>query len=178
MASDVRSPTGDDATTGTWSTSPYWSKLDEYPTPDDGDFITCTALSGGRGRQTFTFTAFAIPAGSTAISVSVRTRDRKAASQGANVGAALKVGGTYYDAAGRNPAQAFTNYDDSWATNPKSAAAWTVDDVNGVGANGLQAFGVTTSDTTPNISSSQAFITVTYTPPVTAIAPPIGAQIV
>lgn len=161
MTTQQRYPTSDEATTGTWATAPFWSAVDDA---SDTDFITCTGLTSGRGRQTFGFSVFTVPAGATGISVAVNFRGKKAASQAANVGAALKVGGTYYNAAGRNPATSFTAYTDTWATNPKTAAAWTVDDVNGVGANALQAFGGTTSDTTPNVSVSSCEIVVTYTP--------------
>ena len=167
MASDLRRPTSDDATTGTWSVTPTspttkFDKVDEAVT-DDADFITCTALSGGRGRQTFGFSAFALESDATVQSVVVDFRGRKAASQAANVGGALKVLGLYYDAGGRNPAQSFTAYADTWATNPTTGLAWTPADINGTGAYPLQGFGVTTGDTTPNVSASQVSITVNFT---------------
>jgi hypothetical protein len=164
MPSVIKYPTSDEATVGTWTKSAgasYFGCVDETPA-SDVDYITCTALAGGRGRQTFGFAAFAIPAGSAQIQVHVYNRDRDASIAGSNVGGALKVNGTYYDAAGRDPTTAYVNYVDSWATNPNTGLAWTVDDINGAGANPLQAFGVTTNDTTPNVSCSQCYIEVVY----------------
>lgn len=164
MPSVIKYPTSDDATVGTWTKSTgasFFGCVDETPA-SDVDYITCTALAGGRGRQTFGFAAFAIPAGSAQIRVNVYNRDKDASSAVSNVGGALKVNGTYYDAAGTDPTTAYVNYVDSWATNPNTGLAWTVNDINGTGANPLQAFGVTTSDTTPNVSCSQCYIEVVY----------------
>jgi hypothetical protein len=163
MPSVIKYPTSDEATVGTWTKSTgasFFGCVDETPA-SDVDFITCTALAAGRGRQTFGYAAFAIPAGSVQIQVNVYNRD-KDASGVANIGGALKVNGAYYDAAGRDPSTAYVNYIDSWATNPNTGLAWTVNDINGTGANPLQAFGVTTNDTTPNVSCSQCYIEVVY----------------
>jgi len=163
MPSVIKYPTSDEATLGTWTKSTgasFFGCVDETPA-SDADFITCTALDTGRGRQTFGYAAFAIPAGSVQIQVNVYNRD-KDANGVANVGGALKVNGTYYDAAGRDPTTAYVGYIDSWATNPNTGLAWTVNDINGAGASPLQAFGVTTNDTTPNVSCSQCYIEVVY----------------
>lgn len=176
MATQTRYATADEAATGTWTVTPtspatHYDKIDEQGTPDDADFITGTGLTGGRARSTYTFTAFTVPTGSSSISVAVRRRSQ-AAGNGSEIHAsAIKVGGTYYDSAGANLGTTWTDADDTWATNPKSALDWTVDDVNGVGANALQAFGASSSDVTPNVRWSQVYISVTYTLPATTLTP-------
>lgn len=166
MATDSRSPTSDEATTaGTWtgSAGTRYTLVDDHPDATGADKLT---LSGsGSGNLTFGFTAFSIPAGSTALSVQVIYYDDKNASQGCNVGGRLKVGGNYYGATTHNPANGvFTLRTDDWANNPKTATAWTVDDVNGVGANALQAFGWVSTDTAPSIDLTSVIVQVTYTP--------------
>ncbi|MGE5716719.1 MAG: hypothetical protein ACM369_08735 [Acidobacteriota bacterium] len=53
-----------------------------------------------------------------------------------------------------------------WLTNPHSAAAWTVDDVNGVGSHAIAGFGLSTTDASPTITFSCILLEVTYDPPV------------
>jgi hypothetical protein len=85
----------------------------------------------------------------------------------ANTRAAIKAGGTLYGTtdAGADPTTSWADRSYAFATNPKTGVAWTVDDVNGVGDNALQAFGVNSTDSFPNISVSQCYAVVDYTPP-------------
>lgn len=170
MATQTRAPTSDEAATGTWSGSAgsRWTLVDDYPSVATNDLLT-----GGTTAAviTFGFSAFSIPAGSTDISVQVQYFDGEPSNGANNCGGRIKVGGTYYNAATHNPAgTAGTSRSDNWATNPKTAAAWTVNDVNGVGANALQAFGMNSTDSNPTWRFSSIQAQVTYTAPVSRTA--------
>jgi hypothetical protein len=162
-------PTGDGDRTATVTVYPAspttaYDKVDDpIGSPDDNStYIYLTAA----GRCLFTFTAFSVPAGAAVSRVSVFYRHKKTASQSCNIRAALKVGGSYYDTtdAGVNPTNGTwnsTTYD--YPVNPKTGVAWTADDVNGVGANGLQQFGLYSSDASPNPYVTAVYIEVAYT---------------
>lgn len=165
MATQTRAPTSDEAATGTWSgvAGSRWTLVDDYPDTGGADILT-----GGTTAAviTFGFSAFSIPAGSTGISVQVMYYDGEATTGANNCGGRVKVGGSYFNAATHNPAgTTYTSRSDNWATNPKTAAAWTVDDVNGVGVNALQAFGMNSTDSSPTWRFSSIQVQVTYTAP-------------
>ena len=48
----------------------------------------------------------------------------------------------------------------TYTTNPRTGNAWTIDDINGVGSNPLQGFGVYSSDANPQIRLTQVYATV------------------
>ncbi len=174
-STDTRVPTSDESNTGGFTTSPLWSKVDET-TPNDSDYIV--GVNNGGGHCTFGFSTFSVPGGSGISSVTVFYRAQDAAKGANNIRASLKVGGTYYDttATSNNPGSSFTTYSYAFATNPKTGIAWTVDDVNGIGANPLQAFGVASTDFNPDIQVSMVYMVVNYTssnpiPTTTSISP-------
>jgi hypothetical protein len=164
MATDTRNPTSEVAITGTWSGTNRHLLVDDYPADTTGaDKTTCSVA----GVALFGFTAFAIPAGSTSISVQVLYYDSKNGSSTSACGAAIRCNDTTNRlASSHNPANAnFTARSDNYATNPKSSAAWTVNDVNGVGTNGLTSFGLSVTDASPTIDLACIALQVTYTPP-------------
>jgi hypothetical protein len=169
VATDYRDPTADDAESGTWAGAApgtRYTLVDDYPDSSGADYLTHGTTAGSLTLNPSS--AFAIPAGATNISVQVLYYDQKTASQSCNIAARLKVGGNYYGAASHNPANGvWTSRSDNFATNPKTAAAWTVDDINGVGANALQSFGWVSTDANPTIKLASIRLQVTYTPPVT-----------
>jgi hypothetical protein len=118
------------------------------------------------------FSAFTVPANSTAISVQVLYYDFKNGSQGSVAGSCIRCNDTTNrnSATTHNPGNGNANIalrTDDYTTNPKSGAAWTVDEVNGVGPNGLTAFGVRVTDASPTVAFSSVQLRVTYTPPST-----------
>ena len=165
MTTQTRNPTSDEAVAGTWSGSAgtRYQAVDDHPDSAGADFL---AHGTTAGNLTFGFAAFNVPAGSTGISVDVLYYDAEPANGNNNSGARLKVGGAYYNSATHNPSgTGYTLRTKSWANNPKSGAAWTVDDVNGVGVNALEAFGLSSSDANPVYRVASAQLQVTYTEP-------------
>ncbi len=173
MATKTRNPTSDVSFTGTWTAAPRWSAVDDHP--DGGnpiaDGITHGTTTAGEGL--FGFTAFDVPPGSTNLSVQVIYYDFKNGTQACNIRARIRCNDTTgQDAPGgtHNPGNGNANIalrtDDYGTTNPKSGIAWTVNDINGVGTNGLTAFGVVSTDANPSITISSIIVQVTYSPPV------------
>lgn len=163
MATDTRNPTSDGTVTGTWSGSAgsRYTVVADYPD-------AAGRLTAGTATSTiqFGYSAFTVPAGSTSISVQVQYYDGEAANGTNNVGGRIVVGGTAYNATTHNPSGTTgTARSDNWATNPKSTVAWTVDDVNGVGTNALQGFGINSTDSNPTFFIGSIRLQVTYTPP-------------
>lgn len=176
-ATQTQRPTGDNSSTGSWSVypaSPYYNKVNEPTADDDGSYIWATAV----GRNLFNFPSFSIPAGATISQLSITyVYERRQGGQTSNIRSALLVGGVNYDTV--DPGVTPPPNPDPWPSrtynyteNPATpGSAWTVDDINGVGTNELQAFGVYTSDVTRNPYVTQVYATVTYTVP---NSPPIG----
>jgi hypothetical protein len=160
------------AVTGTWSGTSRHLLLDDHPdsTNPAADVTTCS----GAGALVMGFSAFDVPANSTSISVQVLYYDFKNGSQGSVAGSLLRCNDTTNrnSSATHNPGNGNANValrTDNYATNPKSGAAWTVDEVNGSGTNALTAFGVRVTDASPTVAFSSAHLQVTYTEPVQAI---------
>ncbi len=169
MATKTRNPTSEVAVTGTWSGTSRHLLLDDYP--DSGNPIVDGTTCSAAGVLAMGFSAFDVPAGSISISVQVQYYDFKNGSQASAIGALIRCNDTTNRLSStHNPGNgnaAIAARSDNYATNPKSAAAWTVDDVNGVGTNGLTAFGLSVTDASPTVTVSCAQLQVTYTPPVT-----------
>jgi hypothetical protein len=149
--------------------------VDDHPDSGGTDSLTHGTTAG---NLTFGFAALSLPAAATAITVLVDYYDLKNGSQACNIGARLKIGGTYHNATTHNPANGVrTLRTDTFATNPKTGAAWTVADVNGTGANPLQAFGWVSTDASPTVGLSSIQLRVQYTlqQPVTAVSANDGA---
>jgi hypothetical protein len=165
VATQFRAPTSDEAASGTWSGSAgsRYALVDDYPDASGADYLQHGTTAGD---LTFGFAPFGLLAGSTIQSVQVQYYDAEPTSGTNNLAGRLKVGGSYYNASTHNPSgTTYTSRTDTWATNPKSGASWTVDDVNGVGANALQAFGLYSGDANPAVRISSIRVVVNYTPP-------------
>ena len=164
-ATDSRNPTSDDAVSGTWdgTAGSRYTLVNDHPDSNGSTYLTHGTTAG---YLTFGFSAFSIPAGSSITNVQVIYYDQKTGSQASAAAGRLKVGGNYYNANIHNPANGtWTLRTDTWTTNPNSAVAWTLDDVNGVGANALQAFGFYSNDASPTIRFASVIVQVTYSLP-------------
>jgi hypothetical protein len=164
MATDNRNPTSDESVTGTWSGSSgsRYTLVNDHP--DSSSTTSLTQISPD-GKITFGFSGFSIPTGSTINSVYIQYYDYKTSFFLVTIGGRLKVGGSYYDASEHGLARlAITLRTDTWTTNPATGSAWTVNQVNGVGANALQAFGLASLENGGDSVIGSIRITVDYTP--------------
>ena len=168
MATDYKVPTGDGDYYYAWGQAAW---VDEYPTPDDGDYNYLTWDPGG--YYYFTFDAFAVPAGATIQQVVVTFRAwTDNTTPVPQYVTSVKVGGIYgYGTVWQNLTLSPTTYDQNNAAaccaftkNPKSGVAWTVNDVNGSGDNALQQFGLygACTNNVPYMYFSQIYVTVFY----------------
>jgi len=165
-ATQTRRPTGDNSSTGTWvakSGGSYFVEVNEATADGDGSYIDCTST----GRNLFNFPVFSVPAGATIQNLTVYFSARRVGGP-ADLGTTLLIGGIISDEAAS--LTSLTNsypgspYSHSYSNNPKTGVAWTTNEVNG-----LQAFGIYTTDTTPRCT--QVYAVVTYT---VSNSPPIG----
>jgi len=157
-------PTGDGLSSGTWTTAPLTEKVNETTSAGDSDYIIGT--TDGGGYQLFSFDTISIleqPIAS--VTVHIRARDDTATTGTNDIRPAIKINGVanpYYNAT-NNPGTSFTDYSYTWTANPKTSAAWTYDDItNASSTNGLQQFGVYSSDLLPDMRVSICYLTVTY----------------
>jgi hypothetical protein len=168
MATQTRSPTSDISATGSWTgtAGTRWALVDDHPDAAGTDVITQFTAAGG--NILFGFSAFTVPAGSTINSVSVVYYDRRNAGGTANAQGYISIGGpaVYTMGTSHNAAASLTLRTDTRTVHPETGLAWTVDQVNGVAADGLTAFGIISTDSNPTISISSVQLVVDYTAPI------------
>ena len=155
MTAYYRSPINDEAVSGDWSGTA-------------GSRYSAGSLTHGTtaGDLTFGFGGPLIPAGSTIDFVVVEYYDYKTGAAIAAIGGRIKVGGSYYNSSTHNPTQGFVAFHShTWATNPATAAAWTADEVNGIGGNAIQAAGYHSTDADPTIVVSGIRMYIEFTSP-------------
>ncbi len=170
MAIQRRLPNADDFVQ--WSRSAgadNYLLVDDPVGSHDSDSTYTYAPVNGTVADTFEFAVFTIPAGATINSVTLKGYFRYEVNGITHLHLRMTIGGTIYPSAEKNPQATYGL--ESWerTTNPKTTIAWTVDDVNGVGANALQFFGYY-NDTLADIVTrcTQIYLEVDYTPlPVT-----------
>ncbi len=148
--------------TGCGGATTYQCVDDPIGSPNNStDYIRDNNSSGK--EATFGFLpVFTVPAGSAIVYVRVTYVAIANTISATNIKAALRVGGTTY-----TPATAQTlstiwapPYSYDWTTNPRTGAAWIVEDVNGTGSNPLQGMGVVSG--TGDESVTQVYVTVGY----------------
>jgi hypothetical protein len=165
VATQERAPTSDDAVAGDWSGSAgsRYQLVDDYPDVSGADYLAHGITAG---NITFGFTPFSVPAGAQVHRVQVWGFSAEPVSGTNNWRGRVKVGGTYYNAASwesNSPNSTLWKRGISrFATNPKTGVAWTVDDVNGVGANALEMFGLYSTDANPLFHVSSVMLQVVY----------------
>jgi len=166
--SQTRYPSGDTIggstyRSGTWSpTTDMYTYVDEVGA-HDGD--NTTLLHGTTaGYMLFSFEAFTVPSGMEIRGLTVSLVARQTSTGYNKMQPAIRVGGTDY----RTTSESTEVYDDyqtisyTYTTNPKTGNAWTVNDINGFGANALQGFGVNSADATPTIRVTQVYARVEW----------------
>lgn len=171
MAVETRAPISDITVTGTWSSTAgnRYTLVDDYPDSAGADYLTHGTTAGA---ILFGFAPLSIPVNAFAISVQVRYYDRKAATAANQISGRLRVGGATYDVATHNTTQnVWVSRSDNWAVNPRTGTEWTPNDINGVGSNALDAFGLRTSDANPAIGIASIQLQVTYQVPGLTVDP-------
>ena len=135
---------------------------DPYATPDDDTTYIETNVQ--TNEDLYGFTALAVPVGSTIINVTVHSRCRRIDAGGAEIiRESLKVNGTVYN--GTQHQLVLGAYFDNttiWTVNPATGLAWTIDDINGIGANPLEAFGIEAIGFSKTVRCTQVYIKVNY----------------
>ena len=145
-----RQPSGDFASVGNWTVFPAvpgteWDKVDELDQDGDASYIRIDALGGD---VLFTSPNFNIPAGATNIRLRMEVISRVEAPGNADAKIYIRVNGSNYETANWRTLSDTVAYEysdvneDTFSTNPDTGLPWTVDDINGVGPNPLQAWGI------------------------------------
>ena len=166
MSQQTRNPTSDIAFTGTWTgtAGSRYQNVDDHPDSTGADKLTHGTTAG---KGLFGYLVFSAPVGATIQSVQVVYYDQKTGGPAASWGAFLRVNGAeqaVIDA--HNPANGtWTLRTATMTTNPVTGQAWTVDQVNGVGSNALDAFGLIATDASPTIEVASIQLLVNYLEP-------------
>lgn len=161
----TRAPTSDESETGTWSGGSVGNRfavVDDHPDSTGVDELTHGTTAG---RLTFGYSTLSIPATAFNIVVFVDYYDYKNGSQIATVSGAIKVGGSYFTAGNHTPGNGSATRAvrlAQYSTNPATVANWTPADINGTGANPLQAFGWSSNDASPTLTFSSIQLRVDY----------------
>jgi len=156
----IRRPTGDHSSAGVWTVFPAapptkFDKVDEVITDEDATYI-----ESANGTALFTIPAFSIPAGSTRIGIRILSRVRKTGADG-KITTVLQVGGNSYgDTTTHNVGQVtYSDKSGNWVgKNPATGLDWTVDQINGIGANALEAIGFKTSAANVRVTQCRATV--------------------
>lgn len=161
MTAITRAPTSDEAVAGGWvEAAPRFSRVADHP---DLTYLNAVQCATTPGTLTFGFAPFALASNSSVQSVIVHFAMRTVGFGTASGGARLKVGGTYFNEAPRTFSISAATIDSAiWATNPKTGGPWSVDEINGIGPNALEAFGIFADDVDPTIQVSSVQLRVDY----------------
>lgn len=167
MTTQDRVPTGDDGGT-TWETvgaDTEWEAIDDPVGTPDNDTTYLSQTNGNQTTPVFSFTAFSI--NSIAIAkVIVTFRSRHLTGNATTLATRTKVNGFPYAGANQAQVDTYENYTEELLTNPDTGLAWVEADVEGTGANPLEAFAVRNGGTGAGeeVRCTQGYITVDYTP--------------
>jgi hypothetical protein len=162
QATKERVPTSDESASGTWSGSSgtRYQSVDDHPDLAASDYLEHGTTAG---NICFGFPAFDVPIGATIIAVQVRVVHAEPVVGTNRWYGRVKVGGNYYNSSDYyNPTATYRESISRFMANPKTGFPWTVDDVNGVGANALQAFGINSTDANPVFRISSVQLLVLY----------------
>lgn len=162
----VRVPTSDISVQWNRSAGSYnYALIDEYPTPNDMDYVT---INANNKVDQLGFSSPGVPTGAEGITLKLFFRSKWQNYDNQELIPRLWVGGAYYEGA-----EVAEGAEDVWgedliefAVNPATGTPWTVDDVNGSGAHPLQAIGYRLRRTLGVRIISQFNLRVLYEPPV------------
>jgi hypothetical protein len=163
--SQIRYPSGDISNSGTWARYPSGTNWYSYVNEQgahDGD--TRYLLHGTTaGNMLFSFPAFTVnvPADMEigGLTVYLVARDNAAGTNN-NMEPYIRVGGYTYSGTSTEVPASYDTISYTWTENPRTGNAWTQDQINGIGSNHLESFGVYSTDANPQIRLTQVYATV------------------
>jgi len=163
-----RYPESDDPETdGTFAYVPsspetVWDKVDD-PWEFFDDDSTYVIHQSNETNYTADSTAFAVPDGVTISNLRIVVRHKKIGSGAASIETSIKVGGNWYDTDITNPTQdVWSDTNTDYPNNPDTSQPWTVDQINGIGANALDTFGWYVTDADPDVYVTNVALRVSY----------------
>jgi hypothetical protein len=169
--SETRYPSGDISRGGDWDkTTSMYSYVDEVGEHDGDASYLLTETSGwwDSSYVLFAFPSFSVsvPLGEeiTGLTVSLVARDNT--SGGNNMRPAIRVGGSNYltVSSSQEVQTSYSTISYTYRTNPRTGQRWTANDINGIGSNALQGFGVYSRDADPKIRLTQVYARVEWGP--------------
>jgi hypothetical protein len=150
MPSQIRDPTGDFSASNILTAAPRWSKLNDYPTDNNGTTFIASS-SAASSNYYATFSGFNVPEGNRISGLKLRYYWGKNAGGACSSRGSVRVGGSNYVSSTITAQSGWFYQEDVFLSNPATSHGWTVDDINGVGANPLQAFGFSSADSNPAV---------------------------
>lgn len=166
MATQTRRPTGDGDNSGSFGTYPTaaykYLNIDEA-VADDNDFFY--DIDASAVYHCFTMPNFSCPDG--AVFEHLAVVARVSGYPGIQIQLMAKVNGTLYYGGAEyisGPTEYKIKY---FTTNPDTSSAWTVADMNGVGSNPLQQFGIYIGPSNWTVNVFQMYVVATYSLPST-----------
>jgi len=168
-ATQDRLPTGGGTDYGSYFSPYLYTNIDDpVGSPDTATYVAYES-GGGGANEYYTFSTFSVPAGATITKLRMTFRIYNGYNEGSlqwsSIGPRLKVGGSFYTGTTQSSHDAWGTFTEDWTVNPKTSAAWTVNDINGTGANPLQQFGLGMTGNYNECRCTQAYLTVYYEDP-------------
>jgi len=157
----IRYPSGDISRSGTWDkTTNMFSYVDEQGAHDSNSSYLRHGTTAG--YVLFSFPAFDVAADEDIqnLTVTLVARDD---SRGTNkMQPAIRVGGQDYltTSTSTEVSSGYGTISYIYTTNPRTGQPWTVNQINGIGTNTLQGFGVRSADASPRIRLTQVYAEV------------------
>lgn len=160
--------TGDSAVLNQWTADGGGNKFDKIDdavgAPDDA--TTTISETTNNERQLFTYSTPSIPNGAAIDSVRVVTRCiNSSGTTDGKINALIYVGGSVATGTSDTLTTSYADTDNTWTTNPCSAAAWTEAQIEQTaGTCNLTEFGVRAVDiTAATVTCTQVYLEVNYT---------------
>jgi hypothetical protein len=173
MAVIIRTPSADGLLIGTWDIPVVWDVVNDYPDSSDS-WVTMGTAASSAGFEYVT-TGNLVPSGSTINQIRLRYVIRKTGTQNSNIGAAIwNESNAVAFTDNHNPSTTTTTRTGTWTTNPWTTSAWQVDEVNRIGTNRINFFGIRSTDSNPTIEFYSTQLEIDYDPPAVATGRSFG----
>ena len=165
-------PTGDISQTGPWyATGATYVYQCLSNTASGSPYVY--SYSGGYNYYA-TFQPLGIPSNATNISVSLTLGAyTHFGGAGGPVATQVLVNGSAYLSSTQSITGTVTLYSFSFANNPNTSSAWTIDDLNGTGSHPLQGIGIYNNGTTNNFCDLSISVTYDIVSPSPTVTPSV-----